>query len=598
MSASTTRKIGGVLLKPDATPFANSSLTIYRDKREVVPQGDAAIVDEVLRTVTGPGGEVSMALVPGKYLGQIRLSDVDRYFQFTVPDGAGPFVIADLIETSPISGAQYLTLLDLVTTARAWAEKPEDEEVVENGYSALHWAAKAEEARAGAELAQSAAEGAQLAAEDAADRAEYAATVIENPVSYAPQTLSPAERSQARENIAALSYEIQSLDSGQQEQARANIGIAGPAPRATARIRREWLDATRSYDVIEVRGPNAALAINQVVNPEPGQPGVMRRIPVREFARIHGVPIATNSQAFRNADGSPGWDQELLVPNGLCIAQGQLIADWDSGTNAARDQAVVMFENGQLAPAYRDSSTGAALVAAGARFAVSWGAFCVLSGAVVPGLNAGYMGSIVSARTVLGQRANGDILIVLFEGVSGVSGVTADEVGPVMLALGCEIAFICEAGGSTQAWWNSYYAHGSSDQNGFRTMPSAFIIDAVTENEYDSGWVDLPAPAWSTGPAQGGPQLQLRQVGPIVNLKMNVGGFSHGGTLTTIPARYLPRVAGEARHVALGGGALPFVIFMQGGNTGELAVERLKGLVAGTPDPISVAGMMSWFQRL
>lgn len=156
MSASTTRQIGGVLLKPDATPFANSSLTIYRDKREVVPQGDAAIVDEVLRTVTGPGGEVSMALVPGKYLGQIRLSDADRYFQFAVPDGAGPFVIADLIETSPISGAQYLTLLDLVTTARAWAEKPEDEEVVENGYSALHWAAKAEGARAGAkEWAQS-----------------------------------------------------------------------------------------------------------------------------------------------------------------------------------------------------------------------------------------------------------------------------------------------------------------------------------------------------------------------------------------------------------------------------------------------------------
>jgi len=164
MSASTTRKIGGVLLKPDGTPFANSSLTIYRDKRKVVPQGDAAIVDEVLRTVTGPDGGVSMALVPGQYLGQIRLSDADRYFQFTVPDGAGPFVIADLIETSPISGAQYLTLLDLVTTARAWAEKPEDEEVVENGYSARHWAAKAENAQSAAEAAQQGAEAAQSAA--------------------------------------------------------------------------------------------------------------------------------------------------------------------------------------------------------------------------------------------------------------------------------------------------------------------------------------------------------------------------------------------------------------------------------------------------
>ena len=57
----------------------------------MTPTAGAVIVDEVLRTVTGSSGEVSMSLVPGKYLGQMRLSD-DRYFQFTVPDGAGPFL--------------------------------------------------------------------------------------------------------------------------------------------------------------------------------------------------------------------------------------------------------------------------------------------------------------------------------------------------------------------------------------------------------------------------------------------------------------------------------------------------------------------------
>lgn len=423
---------------------------------------------------------------------------------------------------------------------------------------------------------QAAAEAAQLAAEDAAERAESAAAGVESPVSYEPQTLTPT----------------------QQEQARTNIGIVGPAPRATARIRREWLDSTRSYDVIEVRGPNAALAINQVVNPEPGQPGVQRRIPLREFARIHNVPIAANSMAFRNADGSPGWNNELLVPNGLCIAQGQLVADWASGTNTSRTEAVVMHSDGRLRPAYRDSSTGAGLVAAGARFAVGWGKFCIIDGETVPDYENSFMANEISARNVLGQRANGDIVLVLFEGATNIYGVWLEEIAPVMHSLGCEIAFICEGGGSVQAWWNSYYAHGSSDQNGFRTMPSAFIIDAVTENEYDSGWVDLPDPTWSTGPAQSGPQLQLRQVGPTVNLKMNVGGFSNAGQLATIPARYLPRVSGEVRHLSNGGGGFPFMVYMQGGNTGVLTVERMKGLVEGTSDPTAVNGMMSWFQRL
>lgn len=52
---------------------------------------------------------------------------------------------------------------------------------------------------------QAAAEAAQLAAEDAADRAESAAAGVEYPVSYAPQTLTPEQQEQARENIGIAS---------------------------------------------------------------------------------------------------------------------------------------------------------------------------------------------------------------------------------------------------------------------------------------------------------------------------------------------------------------------------------------------------------
>lgn len=52
-----------------------------------------------------------------------------------------------------------------------------------------------------AKAARNAAQDAQSAAEDAADRAEQAAAGVEYPVSYAPQTLTPAEQGQARANI-------------------------------------------------------------------------------------------------------------------------------------------------------------------------------------------------------------------------------------------------------------------------------------------------------------------------------------------------------------------------------------------------------------
>lgn len=166
MPATTTRQIGGVLLRPDAVPFANVSLTILRDPRAATGQGGAVVVDQLLNTQTGSGGEVSMALLPGRYLGQVRLSDADRYFQFAVPDTTGPFLIGDLLTVTDVSGGVFMTLQDLTILARAWAEKPEDDPVLTgpDRFSALHHAAKA---TASAASALSAYQGRQYDTRDA-----------------------------------------------------------------------------------------------------------------------------------------------------------------------------------------------------------------------------------------------------------------------------------------------------------------------------------------------------------------------------------------------------------------------------------------------
>lgn len=48
--------------------------------------------------------------------------------------------------------------------------------------------------------------------------------IVQSPVSYEVQTLTTNQKTQARENIAAISYETQSLSSSQKEQTRNNIG--------------------------------------------------------------------------------------------------------------------------------------------------------------------------------------------------------------------------------------------------------------------------------------------------------------------------------------------------------------------------------------
>jgi len=594
MSASTTRKIGGVLLKPDATPFANSSLTIYRDKREVVPQGDAAIVDEVLRTVTGPGGEVSMALVPGKYLGQIRLSDVDRYFQFTVPDGAGPFVIADLIETAPISGAQYLTLLDLVTTARAWAEKPEDEEVVENGYSALHWAAKAEEARAGAELAQSAAEGAQLAAEDAADRAEYAATVIENPVSYAPQTLSPAERSQARENIAALSYESQSLDSGQKEQARKNIGAGTVATlnlpeEQVGRVlddRGQWVSPTSRAHITHIRDNPAfpGVVYDRIVIS--GGVGSLQMVPGKDLqpdgsivpeeaklsARRNGTRSVINASAFFNkGDG-------FYLPAGLYILDGVPYQEF-SPTEPLAQEAIIMYRDGVLRPArMSDGKTAAQYVAEGALWSTGWGYLLVVDGAKTS-LPSTSFTTQLSARTVLGQRANGDYVVLLVEGKTDSYGITLTQMQDLCINEGLVIAMNLDGGGTTQCWWDTAYAHPSSDDTP-RTIGNYLTANVSQLNPYDTGGINLPLAAGVT--AFGGIGVKVRQVNDDISIEVGVDVtpsiVNTAYTLITdqLPKRFWPSHGSLVRELLSGVQYRPIVLGMPGPMTsGQIYVRAV-----------------------
>lgn len=97
---------------------------ICRRARKVVTQGGSVVVDEIERTTLTAQGEIAVSLLPGAYLGRIALEDTDRFFEFGVPEGTGPYPIEDGIETAspflqPPSLAEAQAARD---AARAWAE--------------------------------------------------------------------------------------------------------------------------------------------------------------------------------------------------------------------------------------------------------------------------------------------------------------------------------------------------------------------------------------------------------------------------------------------------------------------------------------------
>ncbi|HHW33391.1 MAG TPA: hypothetical protein GXX24_04500 [Paracoccus solventivorans] len=94
------RRITGTMLAPDGQPITNRTLTWYRANRRTLAQGSSVIVDEVFRTATNALGEVDVSVVPGAYLVMVRLADQDRYFEVSVPEGAGPLLMRNLIDTA------------------------------------------------------------------------------------------------------------------------------------------------------------------------------------------------------------------------------------------------------------------------------------------------------------------------------------------------------------------------------------------------------------------------------------------------------------------------------------------------------------------
>lgn len=261
-------------------------------------------------------------------------------------------------------------------------------------------------------------------------------------------------------------------------------GYDGTKKTSTTIGYRVWNEV--AINVIEIKNPKLR-TLEKVFAPNVKPDATALRITPKEFSKLTGHRIAISCDGFRAPSGADWTTSDEGKPVGLQIANGKLYQDWLPYEN--RDEAIVMLKTGQLVAARKgDGITGQQWIERGALWSAAFVGFVVESGQVVPSTS-----NQKSARTVLGQKDDGTLVIFCAEGITDRLGLTIQQCGEFALSLGCRIAYCLDGGGSTQCWWKNCYANHSSD-GGFkreRKIGSFLIINDSDAPDFDSGWQDL-----------------------------------------------------------------------------------------------------------
>lgn len=297
---------------------------------------------------------------------------------------------------------------------------------------------------------------------------------------------------------------------------------------------------TYAYDVIEIFNPRP-----NILNKEPGDnfdplDGTQDVLPIRDVALSRGHQVVINCDASFNAGGG------RYVSSGLQIVDGVAIQDFEDADY--RREAVVMYRDGRMRAArLSDGLSAQDYVDDGAVWSAGWGWLLVVDG--VGQVPTGTLSTTVSARTVVGQRANGDMVVIQVEGKTGAYGVTGSDLVSLCLSEGLYFAMNLDGGGSTQCWWSEAYSMPSSDTTE-RTLAGYLVVNVPNVPRFDTGRIALSLSGAQTG------SILLRQVGCDIGITILTSGtypLEAYTQLTQIPQRFWPKTGSDAR--ASGSGA-------------------------------------------
>lgn len=203
---------------------------------------------------------------------------------------------------------------------------------------------------------------------------------------------------------------------------------------------------TDDYRIIrlKVNGQNAYLACvydpSKVVVTYTNKMGQSGQY-VTKMAELKGALLGINGAGFYD----PGANSSGSTPGGLTISEGKVITD--NGFHGYSGGGLIGFNKDDVLCLMKDPTAEEAL-AAGIRDAVSWGPFLVVNGksSYVSG-NGGWG---LAARTAIGQRADGTVLLLVVDSNSTRSkGASMKDLADIMVNYGAVNAANLDGGTSS-----------------------------------------------------------------------------------------------------------------------------------------------------
>lgn len=259
-------------------------------------------------------------------------------------------------------------------------------------------------------------------------------------------------------------------------------------------------------------------------------------VTLRNAAAVKKYPsILLNSDVFFTTSDIAAGKTKI---QGLQVVDNEIIRDFDRQDN--RD-ALVMLRSGWLDVVKKsDNLSMEQIKNKGIAWSAYFGPTLIKDGSIPRGLPSNEL----SARNIIGQKPNRDIVIIQVQGETGKSGCTIQKAAELLLAEGCVFGFNLDGGGSTQMWWQDCYSFLSSDSNFSKERAVGGIIEICAEDTgiFDTGWQSLQvAEGISSADADLNiPAVCYRQVGDEIQLRISVSGNFEAGYKKVITTQAIP----------------------------------------------------------
>jgi exopolysaccharide biosynthesis protein len=236
---------------------------------------------------------------------------------------------------------------------------------------------------------------------------------------------------------------------------------------------------TDKIEVFDLKGIDYKAKLMVVYDPTRIKVGYSSQIP-KAGETTSAISEKNHALAAINAGGfiDGGWVGTGGTPMGFIIKNGKVIYnEYDS--EEIKLDSVSFTKEGMLIVGKHSLKK---LKEYGVMEGVSFGPPLIVNGE--PTIKSGDGGWGIAPRTAIGQRENGEILLLVIDGRSiGTLGATLKDVQDILLKYGAVNAANLDGGSSTTMFFNGRVINVPSDRLGERAVPSIFMVTSMVEEE-------------------------------------------------------------------------------------------------------------------